>query len=250
MRLALLASLALWCSCTPRIVDHPSLAKDRTPGTTCFAGDSASAKRDLSHPLGPAGGWGTGVSVDHGREPKASELGLNRAGIGRIAGFLRVTEDGYLRARSYDDSYGEVYCGWSPERLEVKGGGVARVSLPTCAMGDGGLKQVHEVCWFPAGSERGKIVYSSEHPGAKQNAAELYRKEDLGSKQYFNERLAFEVIEAARALGDRKMANEVIADSLLLIDQQQDRVEFPGGKKIPAREVFAEVRKRLEALRD
>ena len=250
MRLALLVLLGCFSSCTQEVIDHPSRAKTRPPGAACFAGDTASVKRASSHPLHPSGDWGHGVSVEYGREPKASELGLNRAGLGRLAGFLRITEDGYLQARSYDDSYGDVYCGWSPERLEVRPGGVARVSLPTCAMGDGGLKQVHEVCWFPAGSGQGRIVYSSEHPGAKLNAAELYRKEDLGSKQYFNEHLAFELIEAARAMGDRKLANEIIADSLLLLDQHVDILEFPSGKRIPAREAFARVRKRLEALKD
>ncbi len=236
------------CGCSVEVVDHPPISPSRPVGAACHAGDSASVKRAAYHPLGPTGGWGRGAAMEAGREPKASEMGLNRVG-GRLTGFVRVEEAGELRARSYDDSYGEVYCGWSPERLELKPG-VARVSLGACAVGDGGLKQVLEVCWFPRGESRGRVVYSSAHGGAKQNAAEVYVKEDLGSPQYFNSRQALEVIAAARAMGDRELARKAIEDSLQLLDQQLDLVDGATGKKIPAREHYGAVRKQIEALRD
>ncbi len=160
-------------------------------------------------------------------------------------GYLEVKEPGRLAARAYDDVYGSVYCGWSPDALELNSTGKPQlVSLSTCAVGDGGLDTVHEVCWFPRGGKSGIILYSSAFPGPRYHPVELYRPADLNVQQP-----GFEVIDAALALGDATLAAQVIEASFAMLARERDLVSGSTGKPIPAREFYRNIRVRLQAYR-
>lgn len=156
------------------------ISPSRPVGAPCAPGDTASITRRPQHPLGPTGGWRGAPLLDPARSYSGSEnqfLYFN----GAVSGYVRYPIAGELKARSYDDVYGAVYCGFSPERLQVAPTDApVFVRFPTCVVGDGGLNEVTEICWFPAGSATGSVVYSSAHPGATTlTAADVYRAEDL-----------------------------------------------------------------------
>lgn len=238
----------------------PRISQAREVGTACSHNDDASVKRAAYHPSFPTGGWNClrlkskrdPLSfVDYERTAKISknEL-LMRDGV--ICGYVKFTERGYLQARSYDDFLGNVYCGWSPEKLEIKATEKpVFVSLGTCAVGDGGLDQIHEVCWFPKSGEKGFIVYSSAHkpPVSQLTAADLYSADKLGNDIYFNETLAEEAIIALAQKGELDAAQKVIEDSLLHLSKMRDAVEGSTGKSIPAAEMNRSILAELYAFK-
>ncbi len=167
-----------------------------------------------------------------------------------LTGFVQFEEAGELKVRSYDDTYGSVYCGWSASKLPMLAADKpALVRLGRCGVGDGGLDQVHEVCWFASGKPEGKIVYSSAHPAPTFNPVDLYRAEDLGNRIYFNDRLAFSTIEAALKLKRIELAEQVLKDSFGALERLGNLVEGATGKPIPARQYYRDRWVRLMAVR-
>ncbi len=225
---------------------YPALSTERLVGSKCGVNDSASVKRAAMHPLGPTGGWNLygreNNQVDYSRTKKlaANYLVLDRGGI---SGYVKFDKPGYLQARSYDDIYGDVYCGWSPEKLEVNPTkDYVYVSLGTCSVGDGGLEQVHEVSWFPQGQQEGIIVFSSAHPEKPSplTASDLYRPDLLGNESQFNDRLASETISDYLRQSNFKKANEVIDASRTLLSKMRDSVDGTTRKPISAKEMNRE----------
>jgi hypothetical protein len=225
---------------------YPALSKERLVGSKCSLNDSASVKRAAMHPLGPTGGWNLygreNNQIDYSRTKKlaANYLVLDRGGI---SGYVKFDKPGYLQARSYDDVYGDVYCGWSPDKLEVNPTkDHVYVSLGTCSVGDGGLEQVHEVGWFPQGQAEGTIVFSSAHPDKPTplTAADLYRPDLLGNQYQFNDSLAAKTIADYLRQGNFKKANEVIDASLTLLGNMRDAIDGTTRKPIAAKEINQE----------
>ncbi len=227
----------------------PAISHDRLVGSKCSLKDSASIRRALEHPFHPSGGWNLlnyngseSNQIDYSRS-KQLDANCLVLGQGGICGYVKFDKPGYLQARSYDDVYGDVYCGWSPDKLEIKPTkDYVYVSLRTCAVGDGGLAQVHEVSWFPKGEQEGIIVFSSAHPcdKSKLSAADLYRSDLLGNQYQFNDSVAAAVITDYLSQGNLKKANEVIDASMTLLSKMNDSVDGTTKKPIAARELHQE----------
>ncbi len=225
----------------------PAISNDRLVGSKCSLRDSASIKRVAMHPLGPTGGWNLYATnnsnkVDYQRTKKLDKNSLTQSG-NEISGYVKFAEPGYLQARSYDDVYGDVYCGWSPNKLEIEPTkDYVYVTLETCSVGDGGLDQVHEVSWFPRGQGEGIIIFSSAHPDKSSplGAADLYRPDRLGSTYQFNDRLASETISDYLRQGNEKAAQQVIAESLAVLTKMRDLVDGSTKKPIAAKDEYRE----------
>ncbi len=167
-----------------------------------------------------------------------------------LTGFVQFEEAGELKVRSYDDTYGSVYCGWSAAKLSLAASkNPTLVRFGRCAVGDGGLDQVHEVCWFARGKSEGKIIYSSAHPAPTFNPVDLYRSGDLGNRIYFNDRLAFTTIEAALKLGRIPLAEQILKDSFGALERLENLVDGASGKPILARQYYREHWVRLMAFK-
>jgi len=225
----------------------PAISNDRLVGSKSSLKDSASIKRVAMHPLGPTGGWNLYATnnsnkVDYQRTKKLDKNSLTLSG-NEISGYVKFAEPGYLQARSYDDVYGDVYCGWSPDKLEIEPTkDYVYVTLETCSVGDGGLAQVHEVSWFPRGQQEGIIVFSSAHPDKPSplSAADLYRPDRLGNIYRFDDRLASETISDYLAQGDEKAAQQVIAESLGVLSKMRDLVDGSTKAPIAAKDEYRE----------
>ncbi|MFA7336361.1 MAG: hypothetical protein WC028_06220 [Candidatus Obscuribacterales bacterium] len=224
----------------------PALSRERVVGSKCSVKDSASIRRVAAHPLGPTGGWNLygreNSQVDYSRS-KQLEANCLVFGHGGISGYVKFDKPGYLQARSYDDVYGDVYCGWSPEKLSIKPTkDYVYVSLGTCSVGDGGLEQVHEVSWFPQGQQEGIIVFSSAHPDKPSplTAADLYRPDLLGNEYQFDDSLAAKAIADYLRQGNLQKADEVITASLTLLSKMRDSVDGTTRKPIAAKEIHQE----------
>jgi hypothetical protein len=195
----------------------PAISKERPLCTKSSITDSASKRRASAHPLGPTGGWydnNNNTLVDYTRTAQRDSNHLEMDN-GCISGFVRFDKPGYLQARSYDDYFGDVYCGWSPKKLQIKPTEqFVFVSLGTCSVGDGGLDQVHEVAWFPENSSEGTLIFSTAHPspGEKLSASETYRPSLLGNEYQFNETLATKTTADYLRKGDLAAAMKVVDD--------------------------------------
>ncbi len=246
--LTLLALIPVICgifsACGPSVEQarkmFPPISKQRPLGTKSSTTDSASIKRASEHPLGPTGGWyeSNNNLVDYSRTVKRDANHLEMSN-GCISGYVRFGKPGYLIARSYDDYFGDVYCGWSPNKLQIKPTEqFVFVSLGTCSVGDGGLDQVHEVAWFPKDSSEGTLIFSTAHqsPGQQLTAADVYRPSLLGNVYQFNETLANKAAEDNLRKGDLAVARKVIADGLKVLSSMRDSVDGQTGKNIPALE--------------
>jgi hypothetical protein len=152
---------------------YDRISSDRLPGTKCRIKDAVSVKRRFVHPRWPAGGWGKVAEIDIDRHRDTAGKNVFTSIGGEIAGYVQFPVPGKIIMRCYDDMYGDVYCGWSPVFVQYEPQPKpVYVVFSTCAMGDGGLDQVHELCWFPEGKDEGVILYSSAH--AEKNDLEPY----------------------------------------------------------------------------
>ena len=72
--------------------------------------------------------------------------------------------------------------GWSPAFVEYEPQPQpVCVAFSLCIVGDGGLDQVHELCWIPEGEEKGVIVFSTAHPEQSElKAHELFLPRHMG----------------------------------------------------------------------
>jgi len=218
--------------------NFPQISKQRPLGTKSSTTDSASAKRASAHPYGPSGGWhdNGNTLVDYKRTAQrdTNHLEMNN---GCISGFVRFDRPGYLQARSYDDYFGDVYCGWSPDKLQLKPTDqFVFVSLGTCSVGDGGLDQIHEVAWFPENSSEGTLIFSTAHPstGEKLSAADIYRPSLLGNAYQFNEILATRAAADYFRKGDLKAACAVIDDAQKVLSSMKNAIDGQTHEEIPA----------------
>ncbi len=215
------------------------ISKVRPLGCRCGPNDSATVRKAFFHPKGPTGGWHGGEhdKVDYNRTIERDTNCLIMKD-GNIRGFVRFDTPGYLQARSYDDLYGDVYCGWSPNKLPLKPTNKhVFVSLGYCSVGDGGLDQVTEVCWFPESSSDGILVFSSAQPSPepKLSAADTYCPELLGNTDTFNDQLASDVISEFLRKGDLASAEKVIGDSIAALKALRHSVSGEN-EFIPAKE--------------
>ncbi len=220
--------------------NFPLISATRPLGADCGPNDSASIKRALMHPLGPTGGWhGKKAQIDYTKTKDLKE-NIFQLHDNMISGYVKVSEPGYLEARSYDDVYGDVYCGWSDDKLKIEPTDkYVLISFGLCTVGDGGLDQVHEIAFFPQNSNRGKLIFSSAHKHTDNiDAAEFYEPKLLGTSATFNNFLALEVIHSYLAKGDLKKAKEVIDDSykaLAALSDSVGRGRSGTTERIPAR---------------
>jgi len=112
------------------------------------------------------------------------------------------------------------------------------VALGRSAYGDGGLSQVHEVCWTSKGGTQGVIVYSSAYPaaGPALRARDVFRAEDLGARgAYYNSGLALRML--AEILQDRDLsaAEALLDQATALLDSLPAAVDGTSGAAIPSR---------------
>jgi hypothetical protein len=223
---------------------YQSISKERPLNSVCSKKDSASVRRESQHPLGPTGGWlyKDLTSVDYKRViPDSSNFLTMKNGC--ISGFVKFDTPGYLQARSYDDFYGDVYCGWSDEKIHLKPvKEPVFVSISTCSVGDGGLDQIHEVAWFADGASEGVLVFSSAHPQAQTaiNAADLYQKNALGNQNFFSSQYAREVLHSSLVKGDVVLAKKIVSDSFSILSGLQNAFDSKTQTSIKSRNYHAE----------
>lgn len=223
---------------------YPSISKNRPLNSPCSKTDSASVKREANHPLGPTGGWLShhATKVDYERVmPGASNFLTMKNGC--ISGFVKFDQPGYLQARSYDDYYGDVYCGWSDEKVHIKKvKDPVFVSISTCSVGDGGLDQIHELAWFGEGAKEGILVFSSAYPQSQSNilASDLYQKQLLGNDYFFSSQYAREVLHTAVKKGDLKLARQIVSDSFSILSGLRNSVDLKTQTQIRARAIHAD----------
>lgn len=89
------------------------------------------------------------------------------------------------------------------------------VEASLCSVGDGGLDQVHELCWFPEGESVGRTVFSTARLNDHNLSSklELYKPRQLGSPYYFNSRLFVELVVEAVQKGERDRLTDVVSDA-------------------------------------
>lgn len=238
--LALLAALAACNSAGKIEADRKRFARlsaSRPVGSVCSETDSASVTRAAAHPLGPQGGWFSQPEVDDQRTVAASTGALVMY-RGLVKGYVRFDTPGILRARSYDDVYGSVYCGFSPHSLALAS--TERpvfVTMDRCAVGDGGLDQVEEACWFPQGQKQGVVVFSSAHPDpdASFRPKELYREQDVGNEGSFNDAMAVEVLNDFIHDRDAAGARRFMEMALARLTTLRGATAGPSGSPVPTR---------------
>lgn len=223
---------------------YQSISKERPLNSVCSKNDSASVRRESAHPLGPTGGWlyKDLTSVDYKRVMPQSGNFLTMKN-GCISGFVKFDKPGYLQARSYDDYYGDVYCGWSDEKIHLKPvKEPVFVSISTCSVGDGGLDQIHEVGWFADDAKEGVLVFSSAHPQNQTliGAADLYQKKALGNENFFNSQYAKEVLHSSLVKGDLNLAKRIVLDSFSILSSLRDAIDSKTQTQIKARNLHAE----------
>ncbi len=219
-----------------------SISKERTIGSVCSETDSATVKRAEQHPLGPTGGWLHLASLDLSR---SADTATNTFRImnGAIVGYVKFETDGVIKARSYDDTYGAVYCGWSLNSLSYTPQKKA-VYLRTghCVVGDGGLAQVTEICWFPAGGKEGTIVYSTAHDEQSLKDEYLfYSKDDIGvissfggKKRYHYQNFQAErIFRSILVAGKRKEGHGLVLDTLKNFEFLEGAVDGSTRQPIP-----------------
>lgn len=224
----------------PLRAKNPSISKTRSLGTVCSKTDSASIKREDHHPLGPTGGWygARDNLVDYSRTMKDVQNSLVMKN-GCISGYVKFDKPGYLQARSYDDYLGDVYCGWSSEKLNIKPTkDPVFVSLGICAVGDGGLDQIHEVGWFAENKDEGILVFSTAHSATdtKISDADLFQTKQLGNEYRFNEDVAEAAICANLKKGNLEMARTIVKQSFSVLSSLKNSQDTKGNQ-IPARDL-------------
>ena len=199
------------------------ISSGRTVGGPCFPGDSASIKRRSSHPMGPTGGWYGASRVDYARS-RPGEKSYLTFSYDKLVGYVRGNRPGFLRLRAYDDVYGEVYCGWLNEKIALKPSAErVFVSLPQCAVGDGWVDTVIEVCWFPEGESRGEVIFSSTHMVLDPSVSilDLHDRSELGADNYFRSGLAIEMIDAQIRLEQVEEARETLQQGIDAFKRQR-----------------------------
>lgn len=223
---------------------YHSISKTRPLNSTCSKNDSASVKREAQHPLGPTSRWFSHdfTKVDYERVmPDTTNFLTMKNGV--ISGFVKFDQPGYLQARSYDDFYGDVYCGWSDQKIHIKKTKEpVFISIATCVAGDGDLDQIHEVAWFADGAKEGVLVFSSAYPQnhSKIQACDLYQKNLLGGKGFFSSQYAKEALYSCVIKGDLALSRQIVSDSFSILSGLGNSIDSRTQTQINARFVHAE----------
>lgn len=247
VQITLAISLALCItSCGPDVdtarKTFARISTDRVIGSTCSANDSASIKRAEMHPLGPTGGWTNQTNkVDYTRTLDRDTNSLSM-GSGGISGYVKFDKPGHLQARSYDDYFGNVYCGWAPEKLALKPTEKpVFVTLASCVVGDGGLDQIDEVAWFPEGKTEGTIIFSSAHKtdGPGLRAIDTFRPELL-TPYRFDENQAAEVLQDHLRVANLPAANQALEQFVESLKSQKDSIDGSTRMPIPSEQLNRE----------
>ncbi|MBL9037989.1 MAG: hypothetical protein JNG84_05680 [Archangium sp.] len=224
---------------------YPAISASRPLGSPCGPNDSASIRRAAMHPLGPTGMWTRVAEVDLSRTvervepPPGSSVAAALMPVGSVfSGYILAPAEGSLHARTYDDVYGEVYGGWSPVDVSLSPTPLpVFVSLGRSAYGDGGLNQVHEVCWIPKGAAMGVLVFSTAHLPATPPfpMRQLYRRNDLGNRASFNSRLVSQLVVEFLREGDAAQARALLADAEVLLTALPGAIDGSTGAAIPSK---------------
>lgn len=225
------------------------ISKERPVGTNCYVEDTASIKRRSSHPRNPTGGWRLKAEIDTSRHHDKIKNDFDLIG-GEIAGCVHFPVSGKLAVRSYDDVYGSVYCGWSPSFVEYK---VQQkpiyVVFPTCSVGDGGLDQVHEICWFPENDDEGIVLYSSAHTKKTElKAHEIFLPRHFGpfyqqgDKKYFslNDHEADRIFDSMLIAGQLDQAKVEISRILDRLEHLAPVIDGSTRKPIPTDQFYCD----------
>lgn len=233
--------IPLFSSCNMMSVEEAKskfapISNSRPLGCKSGLDDSASIKRALMHPAGPTGGWyGKKDIVEYDRT-LARDSNMLVMRDNSISGFVKFDTPGRLQARSYDDYFGDVYCGWAPNTIQLKPTKEpVFVSLSLCTVGDGGLNQVHEVVWFPEGKKDGVLIFSTAHPmpGEALKASNTYSRDQLGNQYQFNAKLANDLLTEYLKTDNISEAETVITDSLKILQVMPDATSSDG--PVPAK---------------
>lgn len=230
---------------------YDPISTTRSPGTTCYPGDSADIQRQQVHPRGPTGGWyGSRPQLDPNRQADQITNQLDWIG-GDLAGYVRFPVAGRLQMRSYDDLYGAVYCGWSPDSIDYDlSENSTYVTFSPCSVGDGGLDQVHELCWFPEHEEVGSILYSTAFPDPRDLSPHLIflprhigRFSSQGDEQiiyYYNDREANQIFHSLLAADQIEQTRHLISTQIANIEFLPDAIEGTTGKPLPSFQVHCD----------
>jgi hypothetical protein len=234
-----------------------SISEGRPIGSPCSRQDSASVKNRKVHPRWPTGGWGRWALLDPDRVRQGAANEWVDIG-GEYTGYVRFAEAGRLQARSYDDIYGQVYCGWAPQAVEyTPRQDQVHVAFSRCFVGDGGLDQVHEICWFPGGGDDGVVVFSTAHP--EESTLELHevyerrhfaRLINSGDATTFTfiPHTADRVIRSLLLAGKVDEAREIVTDALGNLEYLPDSVRATTLEPIPSELLYAELWLNLSLL--
>jgi hypothetical protein len=227
-----------------------TISSGRPVGSPCGDDDSASVKRRRIHPRWPTGGWSRLALLDASRQRQSDANEWMTIG-GEFTGYVRFDEPGRLQARCYDDVYGEVYCGWAPSSVEYTPlEQHVLVAFDRCSVGDGGLDQVHEICWFPGGGDQGTIVYSTAHPQESSlEAHEVYAERHYSSfhrqgdtvRYIFDDRVADTIIRSLLRAGKLDQARSIVSGVLENLQFLPEVVDASTHEPIPKRPFYAEV---------
>jgi hypothetical protein len=111
------------------------------------------------------------------------------------------------------------------------------VAMDQCGVGDGGLDQVREVCWFPEGSQEGVVVFSSAHTPRESpfRSKDLYRDQDLGHDDVFNDHLAADVLNDTLRDNDLPGARRFVDAALVRLERIPGAVDGSTGQSIPSK---------------
>jgi hypothetical protein len=230
---------------------YPKLSAGRGLGSPCGPNDGATIRRATRHPLGPTGSWNGVAVLEAGRsvdpsllKPFGSAVAVALMPVGAVyAGYVQAGVAGTLRARTYDDVYGEVYGGWSPSTLDVSPTPApVFVALGRSVYGDGGLRQVHEVCWTSKGSADGVVVFSTAHEPSRPpfERRQVFRPDDLGGTGFVDTTLAAQLFDEHLRAGDGPAARALVGELERRLGRLPGAVDGTTGAPIPSRAFHAE----------
>ncbi|MBY0547135.1 MAG: hypothetical protein K2W95_07565 [Candidatus Obscuribacterales bacterium] len=238
---------------------YARISAQRRPGSACSENDAASVKR--YRPFKDGNHWtyaprveGCVNLIDPNVTPRTWKGNQLELLDGKLCGFVKFDGPGYLRARIYDDYFGDILCGWNDEilRLEPSSRPVfVRVGLAgdfTDTFRVTPEYPVSEVAWFPDGLRQGTIIYSSAHsPKCVLGPLAYYRRAQLG---HGNTIYARTMIEDGIKNSDLKFSDQVAADAFKMF-VGVDRLEsmsFILGRRIGSSEYVSLYDKFLKLL--
>jgi len=236
----LLAALVCTSACgNVKEVDKkrlPPISKSRPIGSPAGPSDSASIKRINFNPTGETGDWTSPASnfVDPKRTKDVKTNSLMQY-EGSVVGFVKFDKPGYLQQRIYDDVYGDIYGGWSSQKVQIKP--TKEPVYVSVGLGYTRDDAVQEVCWFPDGAKEGVVLYSTAYPeiGEKLTAADVYGPEQLGNEYQFHDTVAINAINENLKNGNVEQARKILKDCAQALSKMRDSQDGSSHAIIPAK---------------